>query len=1164
MSVTFLGEGSGEVSVDTNLCFSGEPQCAISYVSGSLVTLVADPQPGSTFDGFFGECFSSSLTCSFTITSDSVVEAIFSPGSSEGLVRFILTKGGAGSGRVVSNPPGIDCGINCSTNFEQGTQLTLTATPDAGSSFGGWQGDEDCAASMVLDFDTNCTAIFNLQEEQVFYLPHVADGQFDGGSIRTTFVLFNTGGSTVSVVVSLTQDDGSPLNVTIPELGTNKSEFTLTLGPGETRLLQTDGSAALRTGAATVKAGEIIGVSSIFSVFDAAGGFLTEAGVGSSPPLTDLVVPVDSTGLFDTGLALFNSESDSAFVEFQLLDESGQEVAATDMVLEGSGHRALFVTGDLFPGVVDFRGSLSISSPRAVAALTLRQNAIPLSFTTLPAVSRSSTDLQFDLPHVANGQFIGGSIRTTFVLFSISSSRATVELSFTQDDGTPLEMTIPTVGTNSTFTVGLDPGESKFLQTDGLGTQVAGAAVVSSDAPIGVSAIFSIFDEQDRFLTETGVGVSSPLKEIVIPVDVTGSFNTGIALFNNSDKAVTAARRLLDQTGAVVDSASLLSLGAKGHLAEFVSDIFPGSDNFRGSVSIFSSGDLAALTLRQNAIPLSFTTLPAERSRETTEVVEAQIGSGGGEIATVSGDTVTIFAATFVTDTNITVKTVSQKDFENLLGIDLESEGFSFVSALEIDSNGVSFEQPIQFAADAELFSADAQMIVVTVAPDFDGDGRLEMVFLTGGSVETGVALSEPFDLPAADEGIVIALLSPTETMGFLSGTALDPQDIPLEDVAIFELSHPDLLVFSDSQGEFALAVSISAGSAAISTSTALPNAGLPTAQPPTLIFRGGGVSGKFTVPGSLPTRPPPRPLDPVRLEPKSDEQANRDLVESLCVDPNNRKLREAAQKIFDKARGDVEKKIQMVLKDGLGTVPIEPEPRLLITDSNPRPVSAKLQTAKSLVENSMIDLKLFKPETFTTKLGIAEMKYTGFSPKVTLFRGILKSTSNEIAPVINLRYDKDQVAFVAEVQGVKSGNAKVAGDASSLTLNLEITVSLSVAGDPICEEISGIQIDPPSLGLASDVDVIIFKELPVEVDFPPAAIAVSPSALTFSTVQGVNPEPQELTLTNTGESPLRYSIQDTSFWLIESPLSGSLDPGESTQIQVMVTAGGLARIDHR
>ena len=649
-------------------------------------------------------------------------------------------------------------------------------------------------------------------------------------------------------------------------------------------------------------------------------------------------------------------------------------------------------------------------------------------------------------------------------------------------------MTIPTVGTNSTFTVGLDPGESKFLQTDGLGTQMTGAALVSSDAPIGVSAIFSIFDEQDRFLTETGVGVSSPLKEIVIPVDVTGSFNTGIALYNNSDKVVTAARRLLDQTGVVVDSASLLSLGAKGHLAEFVSNIFPGSDNFRGSVSIFSSDDLAALTLRQNAIPLSFTTLPAERSRETTEVVEAQIGSGGGEIATVSGDTVTISAGTFVTDTNITVKTVSQKDFENLLEVDLESLGFSFVSALEIDSNGGSFERPIQFAADAELFSADAQMIVVTVEPDFDGDGRSEMVFLTGGGVETGVALSEPFDLPAADEGSVIALLSPIELMGFVSGSVLDPQDIPLEDVAIFELSHSDLLAFSDSQGEFALAVSISAGSAAISTSTVWPSVGPITAPAGTLIFKGAGFSGKTSVPGSLPTRPPPRPLDPVRLEPKSDEQANRDLVESLCGDPNNRKLRDAAQKIFEKARGDVEKKIQMVLKNGLGKVPIETQPiqpMMLINDTNPRPVSANLEAAKGLIENAIIDLKLFKPEVFTTKLGIAEMKYTGFSPKLTLYLGILKSTNEASARVINLVYENDPAKLVAQVQGIETGDGNIVGNGSSLKLNLEITVSLSVAGDPICEEISGIQIDPPSLSLASDVDVIVFKELPFKVEFP-------------------------------------------------------------------------------
>ncbi len=385
------------------------------------------------------------------------------------------------------------------------------------------------------------------------------------------------------------------------------------------------------------------------------------------------------------------------------------------------------------------------------------------------------------LPHVVNGQFEGGNARTTFVLFNISSTQATVDLSLTRDDGTPWEVTIPAAGTNSTFRVGLDPGESKFLKTDGLGTVTTGAAIVSSDFPIGVSAIFSIFDEQGDLLTETGVGASTPLKETVIPVDVTGSFDTGIALFNQGNATVTVARRLLDQAGNVVDSAALLSLEAKEHLAQFTSDLFPGLNDFRGSVSVSSSDELAALTLRQNTTPLFLTTLPAEGSTETTGfVVQSEIGPFGGQITTVKGDRVTIPSGAFVEATNITVKTVSQENFEDLLDMDLESEGFSFVSVVDIDSNGVSFERPIQFAAEASVFTTDAQMIVVTIQPDFDGDGRPEMVFLTGGSVEASEALSEPFVLTAADGSAVIALLGPIELMGFVSGTVLDPEGTPL------------------------------------------------------------------------------------------------------------------------------------------------------------------------------------------------------------------------------------------------------------------------------------------------------------------------------------------------------------------------------------------------
>jgi len=66
-----------------------------------------------------------------------------------------VTKAGDGAGRVVSAPPGIDCGATCSAFFQQGTPVTLTATPDAGSVFAGFTapscatGATTCVVTML-------------------------------------------------------------------------------------------------------------------------------------------------------------------------------------------------------------------------------------------------------------------------------------------------------------------------------------------------------------------------------------------------------------------------------------------------------------------------------------------------------------------------------------------------------------------------------------------------------------------------------------------------------------------------------------------------------------------------------------------------------------------------------------------------------------------------------------------------------------------------------------------------------------------------------------------------------------------------------------------------------------------------------------------------------
>ncbi len=86
------------------------------------------------------------------------------------LPTLTVYKVGQGSGTVTSMPAGIDCGsgAGCTANFVLGTQVSLTAVPEAGSVFVGWSAnctpDNQPTCSLTMPNNETVGAIFNLAQ----------------------------------------------------------------------------------------------------------------------------------------------------------------------------------------------------------------------------------------------------------------------------------------------------------------------------------------------------------------------------------------------------------------------------------------------------------------------------------------------------------------------------------------------------------------------------------------------------------------------------------------------------------------------------------------------------------------------------------------------------------------------------------------------------------------------------------------------------------------------------------------------------------------------------------------------------------------------------------------------------------------------------------------
>jgi hypothetical protein len=202
LTVSELGTGAGTVTSNPT-GINCPTTCTANYASGTAVTLTAAAGANSVFAGWSGQGCTGTGVCTVTVNAAETVTATFNPTS-----VLTVTEVGTGTGTVSSNPAGILCPSTCAASFTTGAQVTLTATPNSGTTFAGWSG-AGCSGvgvcTVTMSAAESVTATFNLP---TFALT-VTDAGTGSGSVTS-----NPSGITCPSTCSANYNSGTSVTLT--------------------------------------------------------------------------------------------------------------------------------------------------------------------------------------------------------------------------------------------------------------------------------------------------------------------------------------------------------------------------------------------------------------------------------------------------------------------------------------------------------------------------------------------------------------------------------------------------------------------------------------------------------------------------------------------------------------------------------------------------------------------------------------------------------------------------------------------------------------------------------------------------------------------------------------------------------------------------------------
>jgi uncharacterized repeat protein (TIGR02543 family) len=139
------------------------------FEEGSEVTITATANEGYEFVSWNGTDMSSS-TITIMLTANTTIEALFSQVSTTTTVtQFTLAVSASAGGGTVSTEGG---------DFEEGTEITITATANEGYRFTGWEGSDSTSESLTVTLNSDQTyqALFELIPVSVYTISVSAQG----------------------------------------------------------------------------------------------------------------------------------------------------------------------------------------------------------------------------------------------------------------------------------------------------------------------------------------------------------------------------------------------------------------------------------------------------------------------------------------------------------------------------------------------------------------------------------------------------------------------------------------------------------------------------------------------------------------------------------------------------------------------------------------------------------------------------------------------------------------------------------------------------------------------------------------------------------------------------------------------------------------------------